>query len=291
MEGIYKLMSIWKYKYFVDVVECKSFTQAGKKNYVTQTAISQQIASLEKKIGGPLLERKNGSVTITKLGEIVYRYSKEMLDAHERMDTEIMHFMQTKVIHIGVDTSINAVFLNKLREILNLSYSEDEFTVYKMDSHSACNMLTTNELDLYIGYQLDSSSKLHDLQELELARNKTGVYIGNISDLKDNTTIALSDLENYPQYCTALYPCSMQTPNAKHAWTEVYNVETMNLKVDFNNGYAFVDSLYFRGNDGCIKPLADYDQECILKAFHKTDAPKTLQLLNHLHIHMRQTRV
>lgn len=41
-------MSLWKYKYFLDVVELKSFTKAGARNYVTQTAVSQQIASLEK---------------------------------------------------------------------------------------------------------------------------------------------------------------------------------------------------------------------------------------------------
>ena len=50
-------MSLWKYKYFLDVVELKSFTKAGARNYVTQTAVSQQIASLEKMAGGTLLER------------------------------------------------------------------------------------------------------------------------------------------------------------------------------------------------------------------------------------------
>ena len=44
-------MSLWKYKYFLDVVELKSFTKAGARNYVTQTAVSQQIASLEKMAG------------------------------------------------------------------------------------------------------------------------------------------------------------------------------------------------------------------------------------------------
>ena len=44
-------MSLWKYKYFLDVVELKSFTKAGARNYVTQTAVSQQIASLEKMEG------------------------------------------------------------------------------------------------------------------------------------------------------------------------------------------------------------------------------------------------
>ena len=46
------MSSIWKYKYFIDVVENKSFTKAGTINYVSQTAISQNISSLEKSIGG-----------------------------------------------------------------------------------------------------------------------------------------------------------------------------------------------------------------------------------------------
>lgn len=49
-------MSLWKYKYFVDVIDSKSFTKAGKKNFVSQTAISQQISSLEKSVGGKLID-------------------------------------------------------------------------------------------------------------------------------------------------------------------------------------------------------------------------------------------
>ena len=78
-------MSLWKYKYFLDVVELKSFTKAGARNYVTQTAVSQQIASLEKMAGGTLLERGNGKICLTELGEIVYEYAREMVQTHERM--------------------------------------------------------------------------------------------------------------------------------------------------------------------------------------------------------------
>ena len=51
------MSSIWKYKYFVDVIEIKSFTKAGNMNYVSQTAISQNISSLEKMAGGKLAKR------------------------------------------------------------------------------------------------------------------------------------------------------------------------------------------------------------------------------------------
>ena len=65
------MSSTWKYKYFIDVVENKSFTKAGTINYVSQTAISQNISSLEKSIGGKLLNRGNGEIILTDWGSCV----------------------------------------------------------------------------------------------------------------------------------------------------------------------------------------------------------------------------
>lgn len=82
-------MSIWRYRYFVDVIDLKSFTKAGKKNYVSQTAISQQIAQLEKSIGAKLINRGNGEVTPTQFGTVVYKRAAEMIKLDEQMFREI----------------------------------------------------------------------------------------------------------------------------------------------------------------------------------------------------------
>lgn len=50
-------MNITKLKYFISVVDRKSFTQAAKDHYVTQAAITQQIAAMEKDLGIRLLNR------------------------------------------------------------------------------------------------------------------------------------------------------------------------------------------------------------------------------------------
>lgn len=41
-------MLLRQMKYFVSVVDCGSFTEAGEQNYISQSAISQQIQALEK---------------------------------------------------------------------------------------------------------------------------------------------------------------------------------------------------------------------------------------------------
>lgn len=120
-------MSLWKYKYFLDVVELKSFTKAGARNYVTQTAVSQQIASLEKMAGGTLLERGNGEICLTELGEIVYEHAREMVLIHERMLNEIERYKESSVLRIGIDSSINKLFWAKMQKMINDKHSEKDF--------------------------------------------------------------------------------------------------------------------------------------------------------------------
>lgn len=46
-------------KYFQSVVRKNSFSEAAEENYISQSAISQQIQALERELGFQLLERKN----------------------------------------------------------------------------------------------------------------------------------------------------------------------------------------------------------------------------------------
>lgn len=99
--------NIWKYKYLVDVIENKSFTKAGNLNYVSQTAISQNISSLEKSMGGKLIDRGSGELRPTELGEIVYRNARQILEIEKKMFGEVEDFQNRSLIWVGIDSSIN----------------------------------------------------------------------------------------------------------------------------------------------------------------------------------------
>ena len=51
-------MLLKQLEYFISVVEHNSFTQAAYEHYVSQSAISQQIKSLEASLGVPLMIRE-----------------------------------------------------------------------------------------------------------------------------------------------------------------------------------------------------------------------------------------
>ncbi|QGS69187.1 LysR family transcriptional regulator [Oceanobacillus sp. 143] len=72
-------------KVFLEVVEKKSFSRAAEVLYMSQPAVSQYIAALEKEFGVRLLERSNKFVQVNRAGKIVYQYAKDILRNYDQM--------------------------------------------------------------------------------------------------------------------------------------------------------------------------------------------------------------
>ena len=63
-------MLLKQLEYFVCVVDNNSFTQAATEQYVSQSAISQQIKVLENSLGVELMVREKRSFHLTPAGHI-----------------------------------------------------------------------------------------------------------------------------------------------------------------------------------------------------------------------------
>ena len=81
-------------RYFQSVVRLNSFSQAAEENYISQSAISQQIQALEKELGFPLLERKNRGFTLTAAGAYFYQKSLSFTAEYEKMCAEAAQIAQ-----------------------------------------------------------------------------------------------------------------------------------------------------------------------------------------------------
>ena len=68
-------MQIESLKMFCDLVETKSFTKTAQINQVTQSAISQQISSLERLFKSVLIDRSTRNLRITSEGQVLYDHS------------------------------------------------------------------------------------------------------------------------------------------------------------------------------------------------------------------------
>jgi DNA-binding transcriptional LysR family regulator len=65
---------------FAVIVETKSFTRAGRRLSLSQSAISQQIGTLERQLGVKLLRRTGTGASPTAAGELLLHYARQVLE-------------------------------------------------------------------------------------------------------------------------------------------------------------------------------------------------------------------
>ncbi|MBE7517567.1 MAG: LysR family transcriptional regulator [Chloracidobacterium sp.] len=108
-------MNLDTLKVFCDLVDLESFSLAAERNFITQSAVSQQIRALEKKFNKRLLERVRGrrEVKLTGAGEVFYRESKKVLAAYGEMQEN----MRGAVGRIGGTVRVATIYSVGLYEL------------------------------------------------------------------------------------------------------------------------------------------------------------------------------
>jgi DNA-binding transcriptional LysR family regulator len=82
-------MQIESLKVFCDLTETESFTKAAQINGVTQSAVSQQISSLERLFKSLLIERSKKKFRLTREGQVLYDYSKQIIQTYDALHSKL----------------------------------------------------------------------------------------------------------------------------------------------------------------------------------------------------------
>jgi DNA-binding transcriptional LysR family regulator len=77
-------MTLRQLRYVLAVADAGSFTRAAEEEHVSQPSLSQQVATLEAELGGPLFVRPPGPVTLTAAGEALVPQARMAVAAADR---------------------------------------------------------------------------------------------------------------------------------------------------------------------------------------------------------------
>lgn len=142
---------------FYNVVVHGSFTKAAEAVFRTQSAISQQMYSLEKEIGAPLFERPiSRRIKLTHPGEILFSFAENTIKYYEQMLGEIR---ATRKLHRGPlrlgspYNLLRTIFGEKL-ESYKKSYPLVELTIYDRAPKVVIELLEQGIID--VGAVLES---------------------------------------------------------------------------------------------------------------------------------------
>ncbi|HLL67567.1 MAG TPA: LysR family transcriptional regulator [Micromonosporaceae bacterium] len=82
-------MELQQMRYVLAVAETRSFTRAAERCLVVQSALSHQVARLERELGARLFDRTSRRVRLTPAGEAFLPAARQCLDAAERAAAEV----------------------------------------------------------------------------------------------------------------------------------------------------------------------------------------------------------
>ncbi len=101
-------MHIENFKIFSDLVESQSFSRAAKLNGVTQSAVSQQLRSMERHFNVLIVDRSQKQFRLTREGQKLYDSAKDILFRYEKLVIELQEMRKiiSGTIHISTIYSI-----------------------------------------------------------------------------------------------------------------------------------------------------------------------------------------
>ncbi len=149
---------------FAAVVETGQLTAAAQLLGITQSAASQQIATLERMFGAKLLDRSVRPVRLTQEGGLLHRHGVEILNAVEDLSTKMRYSGPNpiSVLRIGVLASIATTLTPAL-----VAAAQDDFRVQDVSLHAGLSrdhetLLRTKRADIAI-----TSDPFYDMDGLE----------------------------------------------------------------------------------------------------------------------------
>lgn len=261
-------MDMRQLRYFVQIVESGSLSQASRQLYIAQPSLSQQMARLEDEVGKPLLVRSVRGVKPTPNGEALYHHARFML---RQLDEAVLiarqEFTNIKArVTLGLSpTTVGVLGLPLLRH-LKEKYPGISLNVIATHSASLEDMARAGLLDVAI---LFTNTAASEMVHQALFEEELFVVLPLSSKLVSPSRKSLTLAE------TARLPLVLSNPNHLLRRRIMLEFERMQLAVQPE---AEIDSLvlvmqYLEiGGGATIQPMAS------LHAVPKPDAWRCLRI-------------
>lgn len=207
-------MNITQMKYFITAAKCLNFTKAADKLFITQPALSRQIASMEAELNMQLFIRNNRSVRLTPAAVVLLEGFEKIYNEYNVTVAKALNSFQglSGELNIGIleGTYVGDLFPEVLQHFATY-YPNVKVNLRNYSFNALIEGLYANKLDMIITLLFDVESR--DKMKYEIIehtkdhivvhkdhRLANASYV-KLSDFKDDTFIMVSteDSEESPK--------------------------------------------------------------------------------------------
>lgn len=186
------------YKVFYYVASSLSFSEASKKLYISQSAVSQSIKTLEKKLGQPLFIRSTKKVQLTPAGNLLLKHVEPAMNLISRGESQLMDAgtLGLGQLHIGASDTICRYFLVPYLRQFHKKFPSVPIKVTNATSIQCVELLDQRKVDLIVT-NFPNSHLNHAFIQKTVC-NFSDVFIANPAYFNLKQEIPLAELKQYP---------------------------------------------------------------------------------------------
>lgn len=187
------------YKVFYYVATSLSFSEASKHLYISQSAVSQSIKTLEKKLEQPLFIRSTKKVQLTPAGQVLLKHIEPAMNLIQRGENQLLDSgsMGLCQLHIGASDTICRYFLVPYLKQFHKKFPNVPIKVTNATSLNCVELLEQGKVDIIVTNFPNSNLNQSYIQKMIC--NFNDVFIANPAyfNLKQQA-LTLAELNQYP---------------------------------------------------------------------------------------------
>ncbi len=192
-------MHIEKLKYYIDLFECRNFTETAKKNFISQAALSQFIGSLERQFQLQFFNRNITPIEPTAAGTAFYEESKILYKQYENALENIKRIRENTLppLKIAYSSTVDIHALLPLIPAFKEKYPESELQLNKIKLKETEDYLEKGLCDMVVSF----SAEFVESENIKYKVLEQGSYmamVGKGHALYENESITVEQLYAYP---------------------------------------------------------------------------------------------
>lgn len=182
---------------YCDVATCRSFSLAAAKHGITQSAASQRVHQLEKRLGVTLIDRSVRPLALTPAGEAFLRGCRDLVSRYERLETLVSQLKPEPAGEVVVDAIYSAGIdlLNQVKEAFEAQVPRVHVTVAYRRPEEVYKAVREQRCDIGI---LSYPQRWREVGVVPLRNERMAVVCGPAHPLARRAGVHASELGAFP---------------------------------------------------------------------------------------------
>lgn len=200
-------MRLSQLKFLVELKKHRTISETAQKLYISQPSLSAAIKELEEELGFDIIERSNKGIKFTKRGELVLKYSRDVMQAVngiERLSKNKEHSHKDYLSIASIYYIFQSVVMDSFLE-LKERYPEVRGTLREENSYDIVQMLINKEIDLGIimissieELTIQQTFEQHNIDFYKLMDEEMCFVVGPNNPLYGKEHAVMQQLLQYP---------------------------------------------------------------------------------------------